>query len=49
MSKETTFNSKHFLPTTQQEMDAFGWKQCDVILVSGDAYMDSLFSSGFAS
>ena len=33
----------HFLPTTKQEMDALGWKQCDVILVSGDAYIDSPF------
>ncbi|HIO95302.1 MAG TPA: YgiQ family radical SAM protein [Campylobacterales bacterium] len=32
-----------FLPTTKKEMDAFGWKQCDIILVSGDAYIDSPF------
>lgn len=37
------FTSKDFLPTTRQEMDARGWKQCDVILVSGDAYIDSPF------
>jgi len=49
MSKENTFNSKHFLPTTKQEMDALGWKQCDIILIPGDAYIDSPFSSGFAS
>jgi uncharacterized radical SAM protein YgiQ len=30
-----------FLPTTKEEMDALGWKQCDVILVTGDAYIDS--------
>jgi len=35
--------TKHFLPTTREEMDALGWEQCDVILVSGDAYIDSPF------
>ncbi len=30
-----------FLPTTRDEMDTLGWKQCDVILVTGDAYIDS--------
>ena len=34
---------KQFLPTTRAEMDALGWDQCDVILVSGDAYIDSPF------
>jgi uncharacterized radical SAM protein YgiQ len=29
-----------FLPTTRQEMDALGWDACDVVLVSGDAYVD---------
>ena len=29
-----------FLPTSRQEMDALGWDQCDVVLVSGDAYVD---------
>jgi uncharacterized radical SAM protein YgiQ len=37
------FTSQDFLPTTRQEMDVRGWKQCDVILVSGDAYVDSPF------
>jgi len=32
-----------FLPTTKKEMDALGWEQCDVILISGDAYIDSPF------
>jgi len=32
-----------FLPTTRQEMEALGWKQLDVILVTGDAYIDSPF------
>lgn len=38
-----SFTSKDFLPTTKAEMDARGWKQCDVILISGDAYIDSPF------
>ncbi|MHC4551913.1 MAG: YgiQ family radical SAM protein [Planctomycetota bacterium] len=29
-----------FLPTTKQEMDALGWDQPDVILVTADAYVD---------
>ncbi|MEA3175151.1 MAG: hypothetical protein QOF42_2562, partial [Gammaproteobacteria bacterium] len=29
-----------FLPTTRAEMDALGWDQCDVIVVTGDAYVD---------
>jgi len=32
-----------FLPTTKEEMNHLGWSQCDVILVSGDAYIDSPF------
>ena len=29
-----------FLPTSRAEMDALGWDSCDVIIVSGDAYVD---------
>jgi uncharacterized radical SAM protein YgiQ len=29
-----------FLPTTRAEMDTLGWQQCDVIIVTGDAYVD---------
>ncbi len=29
-----------YLPMTGAEMAALGWEQCDVILVSGDAYVD---------
>ena len=29
-----------FLPTSKQEMDALGWDSCDIILVTGDAYVD---------
>ena len=29
-----------FLPTSRAEMDALGWEQCDIIIVTGDAYVD---------
>ncbi|MGB9790368.1 YgiQ family radical SAM protein [Thermotoga caldifontis] len=29
-----------FLPTTREEMEKLGWKELDVILVTGDAYVD---------
>jgi uncharacterized radical SAM protein YgiQ len=29
-----------FLPTSRADMAALGWQQCDVILVTGDAYVD---------
>jgi uncharacterized radical SAM protein YgiQ len=29
-----------FLPMSRDEMDALGWDRCDVILVTGDAYVD---------
>jgi uncharacterized radical SAM protein YgiQ len=28
------------LPTTREEMDALGWDSCDIIIVTGDAYVD---------
>ena len=31
---------KHFLPITLDEMRALGWEQADVVIVSGDAYID---------
>jgi uncharacterized radical SAM protein YgiQ len=33
----------HFLPTTPEELSARGWDQLDVILVTGDSYIDSPF------
>ena len=30
-----------FIPTTKEEMDNLGWDRLDVILVSGDSYIDS--------
>lgn len=34
------FGVAPFLPTTRAEMDALGWDSCDVIIVTGDAYVD---------
>lgn len=31
---------QHFLPTTTTEMKALGWQKCDIILVTGDTYID---------
>ena len=33
-----------FLPVTKEEMSALGWQRADIILVSGDAYVDSPYS-----
>ncbi|MHC1772308.1 MAG: YgiQ family radical SAM protein [Flexilinea sp.] len=30
-----------FLPTTKKELEALGWNELDVILISGDSYIDS--------
>ena len=29
-----------FLPVTRKEMESLGWDSCDIILVTGDAYVD---------
>ena len=34
------FGVANFLPTTRAEMDALGWDSCDIIIVTGDAYVD---------
>ncbi len=34
------FGRAPFLPMSRAEMDALGWDSCDVILVTGDAYID---------
>ena len=36
------FGTAPFLPMSRAEMDALGWDSCDVILVTGDAYVDHL-------
>src|SRR5947199_3583784 len=35
-----TPNPAPFLPMSRKEMEALGWDSCDVILVTGDAYID---------
>ena len=32
-----------YLPTTRKDMDRLGWSALDVIIVTGDAYIDSPF------
>ncbi len=34
------FGTAPFLPMTKKEMDKLGWDSCDIIIVSGDAYVD---------
>jgi len=34
------FGIAPFLPMTRAEMDALGWDSCDILLVTGDAYVD---------
>lgn len=34
------FGTAPFLPTNRQEMDLLGWDSCDIIIVTGDAYVD---------
>jgi len=34
------FGPAPILPMTRAEMDALGWDSCDIILVTGDAYID---------
>jgi len=34
------YGTAPFLPMSRKEMDALGWDSCDIILVTGDAYVD---------
>ncbi|MEY3955481.1 MAG: hypothetical protein RL229_881 [Pseudomonadota bacterium] len=34
------FGTAPMLPMSRREMDALGWDSCDIILVTGDAYID---------
>ncbi|WP_108651679.1 YgiQ family radical SAM protein [Dongshaea marina] len=34
------YGTAPFLPTSRKEMEALGWDSCDVIIVTGDAYVD---------
>ena len=38
--RENAAKPAPFLPMSRAEMDALGWDSCDVILVTGDAYID---------
>ena len=34
------FGTAKFLPTSRAEMDVLGWDSCDIVIVTGDAYVD---------
>src|SRR3954462_11526701 len=34
------FGTAPFLPMSRAEMDELGWDACDIVLVTGDAYVD---------
>ncbi|MFW5440750.1 MAG: YgiQ family radical SAM protein, partial [Methylophilaceae bacterium] len=34
------FGTASILPTSREEMDELGWDSCDIILITGDAYID---------
>ncbi len=34
------FGTAPFLPTTRAEMEQLGWDSCDIVIVTGDAYVD---------
>ncbi|PID43393.1 MAG: YgiQ family radical SAM protein [Gammaproteobacteria bacterium] len=34
------FGTAPFLPMSREEMDVLGWDSCDIIIISGDAYVD---------
>ncbi|HJS02796.1 MAG TPA: YgiQ family radical SAM protein [Variovorax sp.] len=34
------FGTARFLPTSRAEMEALGWDSCDIVIVTGDAYVD---------
>ncbi len=34
------FGTAPFLPTSRDEMDLLGWDSCDIVIVTGDAYVD---------
>jgi uncharacterized radical SAM protein YgiQ len=34
------FGTAPFLPMSREEMDVLGWDSCDIIVVTGDAYVD---------
>ncbi len=34
------FGPAPFLPMSRAEMEALGWDSCDIVIVTGDAYVD---------
>ena len=40
VAKDPVWDSRRWLPTTRDEAVARGWDELDVVLVSGDAYVD---------
>ena len=34
------FGTSRFLPMSRAEMEQLGWDSCDIVLVTGDAYVD---------
>ena len=34
------YGTADFLPVSRAEMDTLGWDSCDIIIVTGDAYVD---------
>ncbi len=40
LNTQANFQPAPFLPMSQAEMRKLGWKECDIIVVTGDAYVD---------
>ena len=40
MSLMISYDNVPYMPTNRQEMEAFGWDELDVLLLTGDAYVD---------
>jgi uncharacterized radical SAM protein YgiQ len=40
LHREPVWDARRWLPTTREEVEARGWDQLDVVIVSGDAYVD---------
>ena len=40
ITRPSRFQLTDFLPTTKKEVELRGWNQLDIILFSGDAYID---------
>ena len=38
--KDESAKAAPFLPMSRKEMKKLGWDSCDIILVTGDAYVD---------